>query len=150
MYTKPLLRSVSRSSAEPDNRVSLDLLVAYIRREHSDAEAAWVSWLRHAIKIGGWLREAKGQVKALKLGNWEDWCRAQGFPFKDSTRRNYMKLSLTCELHPERVEEFEKIGYTGAMRRLSVPRPKPQFIADPQTEVPTRQVQETSGSGGRI
>ena len=99
---------------------SLGKLAEEINAEHRACEAALRSGLRHAVRAGELLTEAKGQVKH---GEWGTWLSAN-FGGSERTAQAYMRVWREMPklegANPQRVTD---LSFRGALRQLSAPAP---------------------------
>src|SRR5215210_6325913 len=70
-------------------RRELPAIAKELRGEVEQAEQHWQSAVRHAVRAGELLTEAKGQVKH---GEWLPWLE-ENFPGSERTARNYMRFA---------------------------------------------------------
>jgi hypothetical protein len=99
---------------------SLGKLADEINAEHRACEEALRSGLRHAVRAGELLTEAKGQVKH---GEWGRWV-AENFKGSERTAQAYMRvwreLPTLEGANPQRVTD---LSFRGALQELSAPAP---------------------------
>ena len=103
---------------EPDR---LGQLAAEIRDEVERAELAWTDVVRHAIRAGSLLIEAKS---LLRHGEWLPWLR-DNFPGSVRSASGYMKLAANEQLVanlPTLREALEALADSGS-RPVTTPRP---------------------------
>jgi hypothetical protein len=98
----------------------LGKLAEEINAEHRACEAALRSGLRHAVRAGELLTEAKGQVKH---GEWGTWLSAN-FGGSERTAQAYMRVFREMPklegVNPQRVTD---LSFRGALRELSASAP---------------------------
>jgi hypothetical protein len=88
-------------------------LAADIRREHDAAQQAATAAVKHAIRCGELLADAKTQVPH---GEWLAWLDAH-FPAGRRTAQGYMRLA-----RHEDAQALAHLGVEGALKQLSAPR----------------------------
>jgi Protein of unknown function (DUF3102) len=97
---------------------SLGKLAEEINAEHQACEEALRSGLRHAVRAGELLTEAKGQIKH---GEWGRWV-AENFEGSERTAQAYMRvwreLPKLKGANPQRVTD---LSFRGALEELSAP-----------------------------
>jgi hypothetical protein len=97
---------------------SLGKLAEEINAEHRACEAALRSGLRHAVRAGELLTEAKEQVKH---GEWGTWLSAN-FGGSERTAQAYMRVWREMPklegANPQRVTD---LSFRGALQELSAP-----------------------------
>jgi hypothetical protein len=91
----------------------LDALAVKIGREVEAAEADFVSAVKHAIRAGELLIEAKAQ---MKHGKWLDWVNSVGLCMSARTAQRYMAVARNAS----RVSHTESIN--AALEVLAEPR----------------------------
>jgi hypothetical protein len=91
----------------------LEAIAAEIRHEVEQAELSWQTAVRHAIRAGELLAEAKASVQH---GQWLPWLRAN-FPGSERTAQNYMRLAA----NPQRVADLPTVR--SAIAAIATPGP---------------------------
>jgi hypothetical protein len=102
-------------------------LAAEINRESELAERAWSSALRHAIRAGELLIQAKAQVRH---GKWLPWLR-ENFERSERTAQLYMSLAR----NPQRVAGLSSvhaaaaISFSAEKERIEIQRPSVEWYS---------------------
>jgi hypothetical protein len=109
------------SHATVDTITNLDTLAEGIREEAYLVERSFNDALRHAIKAGQLLIEAKSLVKH---GEWMPWVEEQ-FPGSHSTANTYMRLAANSQ----RIANLPTM--TEAIAALAAPQAKPLLNRGP-------------------
>jgi hypothetical protein len=95
----------------------LAALAEQIRREHAAAEAAWRESVRHALRCGELLIQARAK---LVHGQWQSWCR-QNLKIAARTIRLY------CQLASLPPAERQRVATLPLREALKVPTSGPSF-----------------------
>jgi hypothetical protein len=119
-----------QAAAAPQRRLAA--LAEQIKREHAAAEQAWKESVRHAIRCGELLLQAKAK---LEHGQWQPWLRKH-VKFAARTARDYMALASLSD------EERRHVATLPLWQALKVNRPGPsvEYHTPARWIAPVRQV----------
>ena len=94
-------------------------LAEKINAEHRACEEALRSGLRHAVRAGELLAEAKGQVKHGEWGRWLE----ENFEASERTAQAYMKVAREIpNLDGVKAQRVADLSFRGALRELASPK----------------------------
>lgn len=103
---------------------SLDQLAVTIRHDIEAADQHWQSAVRHAIRAGDGLIEAK---RLLRHGEWLAWL-AVSFPgFSERSARNYMRLARNGNAVADMPSIRQAIALLAAPKEPEPQAPEPEF-----------------------
>jgi hypothetical protein len=109
---------------EPAPEIRLATLAADINREHAACATALQTTLRHAIRAGELLAEAKA---LLPHGQWLPWLEAH-FAGSERSAQAYMRVAREWpRLAAENPQHVADLSYRDALRDLAAPSLAPLF-----------------------